>query len=249
MKKTIPLILCLLASVAAAAAGMDDTCISFSTTGPDRYSDGSQVLDGECYALVWSSDGAFSGFTADGGCANSNDCVVLVAPVAKDGRCPHVLFQLDAATAGSLSGGRYAVFLLDTRVTSDGSVRPRGLDSGKLVLVNGYGAVSADVAIDDKAKQGDAKESESETAGQVAATLSATPPSAKQPKIKAIRVENGEILLTVENLKGYMRVHSGERADSLSATGAATETSGQTDEVTLSAPAQGSSGFYRIIRN
>ena len=52
----------------AFADGADDTLITFSTNGaePDRYADGQIVLDGECYALVWSKDGVFDGLKADG---------------------------------------------------------------------------------------------------------------------------------------------------------------------------------------
>ena len=36
----------------AATAAIDDALLTFSTVGPDKYSDGTTVLDGECYALV-----------------------------------------------------------------------------------------------------------------------------------------------------------------------------------------------------
>ena len=59
------------------AASINDTCISFSTKGPDTYLDGSVVLDGECYALVWSKDGVFDGFNAKGECIDALDRIVL----------------------------------------------------------------------------------------------------------------------------------------------------------------------------
>ena len=37
----------------AYAGGLGDYLVRFSTHGPDRYSDGTLVGDGECYALVW----------------------------------------------------------------------------------------------------------------------------------------------------------------------------------------------------
>ena len=67
---------------AAFANSVDDARISFSTVGPDRYADGSTVLDGECYALVWSNDGNFDGFAADGECIDPADRIVLAAPIA-----------------------------------------------------------------------------------------------------------------------------------------------------------------------
>ena len=104
------------------ADGADDALVSFSTTGaePDRYADGTAVLDGECYALVWSSDGTFEGLLANGMPADPNDKVVLLAPVARNGHCPKVLFQIPASTARELAGGVFGVLLLDTRVAKDG---------------------------------------------------------------------------------------------------------------------------------
>ena len=77
----------------AFAEGANDTLITFSTNGaePDRYADGEVVMDGECYALVWSKDGVFEGIRADGEPIDSNDKVVLVAAVAENGHCPEVV--------------------------------------------------------------------------------------------------------------------------------------------------------------
>lgn len=100
---------CVFLSGSIFAAGLDDSCVSFSTQGPDRYADGSVVLDGECYALVWSADGEFNGFSADGSCVDGEDRVVLLAPVARGGRCPPVLFQISAEIYKELSGGVLAV--------------------------------------------------------------------------------------------------------------------------------------------
>ena len=75
------------------AHSVGDARLSFSTKGPDRYADGSVVLDGECYALVWSKDGKFEGFAANGECIDECDRIVLIAPIAKEGHCPPVLFR------------------------------------------------------------------------------------------------------------------------------------------------------------
>ena len=134
----------------ASFAAVDDTLISFSTPGPDKYADGSDVLAGECYALVWSADGVFEGIKADGTTVDPADKVVLLAAVAKQGEngtyCPPLLYQVDAELAATLNKGVYAVYLLDTRVTAaDGAVAVGGLDeNGKLKAVNSYGSVSGD---------------------------------------------------------------------------------------------------------
>jgi hypothetical protein len=132
-----------------ATAGVDDALLSFSTVGPDKYADGSDVLPGECYALVWSADGQFEGIKADGTTIDPADKVVLVAPVAKQGAngtcCPAILYQVDKAFADAHANGQYAVYILDTRVkAADGTVAVGGVDeNGALKVVNGYDAVSA----------------------------------------------------------------------------------------------------------
>ena len=71
----------------AFADGADDTLITFSTNGaePDCYADGQPVMDGECYALVWSKDGVFEGLKADGSAIDPEDRILLVAPMARNG--------------------------------------------------------------------------------------------------------------------------------------------------------------------
>ena len=115
----------------AATAAFDDALLAFSTVGPDKYADGTTVLDGECYALVWTKNGAtFGGIAADGTAVAETDEIVLLAPVAKGGRCPYVLFQIDSATADRLADGTYGVYLLDTRVAENGMTKPAGVKSG-----------------------------------------------------------------------------------------------------------------------
>ena len=120
----------------ASLAAVNDTLISFSTPGVDTYADGTAVRDGECYALVWSADGVFEGLDVNGRPLDAADAVVLVAPVAKDGRCPDLVYQVDAARAAAFAGGQYGVYLLDTRRTdaATGEVKV-GLEDGKLVFV------------------------------------------------------------------------------------------------------------------
>ena len=137
----------------ASYAAVNDTLITFSTPGPDVYGDGTAVLPGECYALVWSADGVFDGINADGSTVDANDKVVLVADIAKqdaagNGYCPLVVYQVDAELAKTLEGGQYAVYLLDTRVVgADGTKTVGGLDeNGKLKAVNTLVAVSEGTA-------------------------------------------------------------------------------------------------------
>ena len=231
------------------ANSINDVCLSFSTKGPDCYADGTQVLDGECYALVWSVDGKFEGFNASGECLDSNDRVVLLAPVAKGGKCPNVLFQVNEDTANELSNGHYAVYLLDTRVSFNEEEKPCGIKDGKVGLVNGYGTVTASLKLDNSIIQNKLNELDSDSQGKVAGEIAAMPANCKQPKIKNMRIEGDNVYLTVENLKGYMRVQSGKDVKSSDATSAAVPTSGSHEDVILVAPKSGSSGFFKVIRN
>ena len=66
MKKTMMMGM-VLAGTLGAFASVDNVAITFSTPGSDTYRDGRTVLDGECYALVWTPAGAtFGGIAADG---------------------------------------------------------------------------------------------------------------------------------------------------------------------------------------
>ncbi len=236
----------------AATAAIDDALLAFSTVGPDKYADGTTVLDGECYALVWTKNGAtFGGIAADGTAVAETDKIVLLAPIAKDGRCPNVLFQIDSAKADELADGTYGVYLLDTRVVSNGTTKPAGIKNGKLSLVNGYGlatkATKAGKAMAGGAAKAQEKESEG---GQMVAAGAAAPKDLPQPKITSIKIEGDYVKLTVQNLPGFMRVSSGADVAADDTQGAAQATDGKTDEVILYAPkAAGASGFFKVIRN
>jgi hypothetical protein len=251
MKNKVSAILLYISVAAVAFANsVSDARLSFSTKGPDRYADGSVVMDGECYALVWSKDGNFDGFSANGECIDSEDRIVLIAPIAKDGRCPPVLFQIPEAEAEVLKNGQYSVYLLDTRVASGETVRPCGTVNGKLALMNGYGSASANLAINGANADKKAEESETTLGGQVASSLSAAPLDCTQPRIKSMRIEGDNVFITVENLKGFMRVSSGSDVSASDAATAAVETSGESGEVTLvTRKPNGSSGFFKVIRN
>ena len=243
-------LLCLGVAAVAFANSVGDARISFSTKGPDRYADGSVVMDGECYALVWSSDGKFDGFAANGACIDTYDRVMLMAPVAKDGRCPPVLFQIPQAEAEELTGGQYAVYLLDTRVASGDAVRPYGTVNGKLALMNGYGAASANLAVGALNSVKVEENAEDKAGGQIASVLAAAPADCAQPRIKSMRIEGDNVFLTVENLKGFMRVRSGGDLTASDSATAAVETSGEGGEVTLvTRKPESPSGFFKVIRN
>ena len=135
MKKLLFVAMMLAAGICLAAA--NDTILTFSTQGPDTYGDGSTVLDGERYALVWVKDGAaFAGLTADCKPLADTTKVIAVAPLAKGGRCPETVFEIDADYAETLKGGSFALYLLDTRVEKT------ELAKGEKLAVNAVGQAS-----------------------------------------------------------------------------------------------------------
>lgn len=157
MKKTV-LMGMVLAGALGAFAGVDNLAILFSSQGPDAYADGEPVRDGEVYALVWTpSDGTFGGIDADGK-AVSPSVVALKAPVAKGGKCPNVLFEIDEADVkANYPGGTWGVYLLDTRKFKSGEDGVIVKDAqGKPVVescglngnpVNGYGETAANISV------------------------------------------------------------------------------------------------------
>lgn len=239
MKKTVGVILSALFTNLYANSAADATIV-FSTVGPDAYADGSTVLDGELYALVWSMDGVFEGFSADGRSLDAKDKILVAAPLAKGGRCPKVMFQIPAADAADY--GKFEIFLMDTRVSSaSGDVAPRGSKEGVIELLNGYGKVAADISVA-------APSARSENAA-VANLNAAAPKNSRQPRVRAMRMEGDEVVLTVENIPGFMRVQSGRDASAADSTGAALQTPGSGDTLTIKAPKVGDRGFYRVIHN
>ena len=193
----------------SAFADAANTLISFSTVGPDKYVDGVTVLDGEWYALVWSADGVFDGFTADCKATDPNDAVIIVAPLAKGGKCPFTVFQIDSRSPNCRSDGTYSVYLLDTRSADKTAVA--AAKDGRPVSVNAtfarenYTAASA-IAGGVESKGGvDGAWGESSVAGF------------KQPKITAFKINGAVVQITVSDLVPAVKynVVMGETVDKL----------------------------------
>ena len=235
--------------VTACFGGADDALITFSTNGaePDRYADGQVVLDGECYALVWSKDGAFDGINADGTLVDSEDKLLLVAAVASEGHCPEVVFQLSAKRAAALANGKYGVVLLDTRINKDGKVIPRGTVGGRLSMVNGFGVVTEQMKV--AASSHTTIDELLRPEGLVADRNASAVANVAQPRIKHIWIEGNNVFLRVENLGGFMRVQGGGTPNAVMTMGAATQSEAGTGDVILVAPQVGTSGVYKVQRN
>ena len=252
MKKIIAVCACAASVMAFGAA--NDVVLTFSSEGPDKYADGTTVLDGECYALAWiPADSAGLSLAADGAVADpARGEVILTAAVAKGGRCPTIAFQLGADFAESHADGSWALYLLDTRtVAADGSVSLAGVANGRAKAVNAAGLVaSASV----RASASDAAPaSVASASGATAATASAVPAGAPTPTVKGIKVEGGLVYVTVGNTASYLQYNlaAGETPSDVSQGKAARNpVNGSVDEdIILVAPARENGGFFRVERN
>ena len=223
----------------AAVAAANDVLITFSTPGPDKYADGKTVMDGERYALCWSKDFANFKINKDG--TGEGGAVVLKAPVAKDGKCPTVVFEIDADYAdANFQGGEWAVYLLDTRkFAADGtaklaaaatSVNTAGIAGAKVSVGTGSVATLSGAAA---------------TAGEVAAGV-----EVPQPEITGIKVEDGNVIVSVKGTVPFLAygLAEGETPDAVvESVGAAKPGKvAAEDEIYLVAPAKAAGGFFRV---
>ena len=218
-------------------AEFGDMVLSFSTVGPDTYSDGTPVADGECYALVYTCEGAaFAGFAADGTCVDAEKSeVVLAAPVASAGRCPPTLFQVRADFAQSRTNGSWRVYLLDTR-GADGL--PTGLlDARTPYRVNRWGAASAGSLVGGlkTASAGGAQ-------GHVAGNGAVLPADTPHPVVTGISIENGQAKLRVAKTRRYL-TYSAEGGEE-----PGVERDGDASaEIELTVPATAKAALFRVV--
>ena len=241
MKKT--LIAGLVGLLAAASfAGKDNVVVTFCTQGPDTYADGSPVLDGETYALVWTPAGAtFQGFAADGS-AVAPSKVALKAPVAKGGKCPFVKFEIDETYAkANYAGGTWGVYLLDTRtfakeLGADGKPQATGAFGA---AVNGYGEVMT------------AKTSVGFVSADGAAAVGAglMPTDKGEVKITNIELKDGKVFITVSGTvsSAAYAVAEGETPNAIqpTETAAAGNTAG---EMILVRDQKAGGAFFKVNR-
>ena len=230
-----------------AFADANDVTIYVWTNGPDKYADGTTVLDGERYALVWSA-GEFAGFQADGALVNASDRVLEIAALAKNGKCSDYIFAIPYTTYDTeLKGGNFYLYLLDTRVfAEDGSSTFAAQESmTKISAIAGSAKVGATIKVSALAAQASAK------AGEVTASETALPADAPASAIKSFRVDSAAQLayIEVENTAAYLRygVESGEAPDKLADDSAAPR-NGNGGTITIVKPVTGDSGFFKVIR-
>lgn len=260
MKKSIALVFAVLLA-GVLFAGKNNVVIQFSTVGPDKYADGATVMDGECYALVWTPDGAmFGGINSDGEAIGENDkgqkCAVVVkAPIAIDGRCPNVQFQIDETFANvNYPNGTWGVYLLDTRkfateevtVTVDGKEVKQTkvlLDAnGKKLAtevggaVSGYGQVVANVG------------RTLSPSGAKAGIVQSIPAGIQPPTIKDFKVVNGMAYLYLKDTSSAVSygVAAGQAPGNLAPVQQQPVLGGGSETIIIT-PATGATGFFTPV--
>lgn len=262
---TVPVFLAI--AVFSFAQGAERPPLEFSTPGPDVYADGTPVLPGEVYALVWTRDGVkFEGVDLDGRPVNSADnAVVVAASLAKrkkthDGRVvgylPSTVFTLPENFAESHPNGRYAICLFDTRRSNGvGGLVPFRCGESRLT-VHGWGIVDGFVAQTPARLQAVVPEEPPESVGLVAATSSALPADEVVPKLRitSLRVEEDRVVLKVTGTHPRLLygVASGGNPGCEDRTHAAAEPQvgrdDAADEVTLEVPKRDGQTFFRVVR-
>lgn len=217
--------------------------ITFSTQGQDKYADGSVVMDGECYALVWSQDGAFEGINVDGTAKDANDKVLYIGNFAKGGQCGLVSFQI---ADGVVSGGQYDVWVLDTRVFDNGAVKQVGKQNGKLTASHAAKATTATIQVSSDALS----PTTARTAAGGTVAGGATVADIRKPTIVSFKLDtdgNGQSVAVLELANTVAGVnYAGEGSSSLEKNDVVSGnvTSGNGGTITVIVPAKGGKAFF-----
>ena len=226
MKKTIAVLFAL--ASAAAFAGVNDLLISFSTPGPDKYADGSEVQVGECYSLVGTKD-------------DGTQDVVLNYQTKLAGKCSQVVYIVDEETAAKYV--KWDIYLIDTRdFAKDG--KPAGLnDEGQPKVDNVKAPVAASVASSDSQFASvTAKEGVSASAYDLDAV------DVPQPKVTGIKIVGANVVVTVADTRpfvGYTLVSGGD-AKNFSIPASTGVNGDLTGEIELVTPKTDGAQFFKV---
>lgn len=243
--KKLSLLVAATAMVTGAFAALP-SYVMFSSTGPDKYADGTTVMDGEIYALVWTKTGAtFAGVNADGTLVDpANSKIVSAVPLAKDAHCPTVMYMLTGANADLDATGSFNVYLFDTRIAAaDGTKTVAGLNAaGELSAINATTEVAAAV------KGGSSTTVEAAAAD--AAVVSAVPADAPQPKITAIQVVGGQVVVKVADTVPYLQygISAGKTPSQLDQKDLVEGVNGTSEGLTLIVDDPADNRFFKVIR-
>jgi len=273
MKKLVCMIAGLLAAVAFGGGQEDNQFVTVYSNGPDRYMDGSTVLDGEFYAIVWVRKGAaVPAYSADARLLSaSSDCKIVTAGRwAKSGGCgvtavnqrtgkvvrsPYTWSVSNSDMAYYVANGSFRLCLLDTRkadnkTLADSEMTSAGYSFPK--MINGY-VTTAEVTGEAAALA----TTVGFTSPITVTTASSVPADAPKPKI--VRLElRGEGAsrvadIWVECTADYLRYTAGSGPTpssdmSKEAAGAVAADGDGSKTIKVTVPATEGSGFFRVIR-
>ena len=241
----------------AAFADAANTLVYFYSEGPDTYADGTTVLDGERYALVWSQDGEFDGFTVTGEAVNQDptkEKVFGIVSRARGGRCPMTVFQIDSKEAPT--EGVYAVYLLDTRTAADLTKLSKTVN-GKPEVIRATSTTVASYATR-KAAFGSAPQNEGAKTSAGAGVATAIAPGASAaPVVTGIKVEGAYVYITVKNTSPFLTydvvgaedvgdVDGAPKRDDVKQQAGAPNPD---EEITFVVPKENSGKFFKVRRN
>ena len=234
MKKTLAVFAALVA--AAAFAGTDDLLITFSTPGPDKYADGSVVLDGESYALVWTPN------------AGGDSCTVLLAPFAKDGRCDSTLFRIDEGKKSQYDDGTWSVYLLDTRdFVNDATGKT--MTKATLADVNAGKGYNAKAKVIDGVVTTGTMNSLPVVPAVAAGDFDLEDAGIPSPKVTGIQVLEDNVAVTVSDTVPFVgyTLQSGDGAFNFSVPEGASSANGKAGaEITLVTPKKDGAQFFKV---
>jgi len=239
----------------AAFADAANTLVYFYSEGPDTYADGTTVLDGERYALVWSKDGNFDGFTVAGELVDAEDEVFGIVSRAKGGRCPMTVFQIDSKKAPT--EGVYAVYLLDTRVASEDGVKLSPTVNGKPQVVKATSTTVATYAVKGSSSFGGAEQKSAQTTASAGDVTPIAPGASAAPVVTGIKVEGALVYITVKNTSPFLTydvvgaedvgdVDGAPKRDDVKQQAGAPNPD---EEITFVVPKENSGKFFKVRRN
>lgn len=210
--------------------------ITFSIQGTETYADGSALADGECYALVWSSDGVFEGINADGSAKGAGDEVIYIGQIAKG---VPVSFQI---ADGFKTEGFFDIWILDTRVFENGAVKSIGKTAGDKVTVSkAVKATSATVKVSSANSASAPTTAGGVAGGAVVAGPTVNPADIPALKFTSIKLDGDYVVMEAENTVpgvNYTTVADGKEAGITTATG---------NKIILIRPKEGDSAIIRGI--
>jgi len=243
----------------AAFADAANTFVYFSSQGPDTYADGTDVIQGERYALVWYEDDKFDGFTVSGDLVDTNDVVFSImsrATLRSDGkgmRCPMTAFQVDSKRAPT--NGIYAVYLLDTRIDIDGKAKLSEMEDGKPQVIKATSTTVASYAVRGADSFGGVNPSSAEETAFAGSATPIAPDASAAPVVTGIKVDGEEVYITVKNTSPFLTydvvgaedvagVENGAKKAKARNGGATAD-----EEITIVVPKNDSSKFFKVRRN